>query len=86
MLEPPPMDLALRDHTVAFIPPPHGHPKDTVWEAPNLTLDSVRSKREAFMLCTLITKINEAAMHFKTEYCNGTANFETFNIHTDPDH
>jgi hypothetical protein len=86
MLEPPPSDLATREYTVGIVPPPHGHPKNEKWISPIETFSSTRSKREAFMLCTMITKVNEAATYFKTNYCNGTANFATFDIHLDPDH
>jgi len=45
----------------------------------------VQAKREAFMLCGLISSLNEAARYFKTNHCNGTGNFsEVYNFHDDP--
>ena len=45
----------------------------------------VQAKREAFMLCGLISSVNEAARYFKSQHCNGTGNFsEIYNFHDDP--
>lgn len=42
-------------------------------------------KRELFMLCGLIGKINEAVIFFKQNHCEGNANFnETYNFHDYP--
>lgn len=85
MLEPPPLDLATRNVTVAYQPPPHGHRGD--WEAPTQTHPPWQAKREAFMLCALVQKINEAVRYFKDHACDdGEANLEYYNLFSDPDH
>jgi len=86
MLEPPPADLATREHTKAYVPPPHGHNMEIKWDAPNRTFELWQSKRESFMLCALISKVNEAAMHFKKSNCGEDANMTFYSLFTDPNH
>jgi hypothetical protein len=78
------------------IPPKQVHTKYSYWVRPppdrgfehkmevkNLTF--VQAKREAFMLCGLISSVNEAARYFKSQHCNGTGNVsEIYNFHDDP--
>ena len=43
------------------------------------------AKREAFMICGMIGKVNEAVEHFKRKHCGDKANFNhTYNFHDDP--
>lgn len=47
--------------------------------------DRKTRKRELFMLCGLIGKINEAVTYYKKNQCGGNANFnETYNFHDYP--
>jgi len=47
--------------------------------------DRKQRKRELFMLCGLIGKINEAVIFYKQNHCDGKANFnETYNFHDYP--
>mmetsp|Transcript_32374 Transcript_32374/g.78973 ORF Transcript_32374/g.78973 Transcript_32374/m.78973 type:complete len:526 (+) Transcript_32374:133-1710(+) len=87
LLEPPPTDLATRNHSVAYAPPPHGHNvKEQPWESEAKQIKPWRAKREAFMLCHLITKINEAAKFWKEQNCGDNGNYEYYNLHDDPNH
>jgi hypothetical protein len=80
----PPLTLAEQNLDYWENPPPHGHRGPWVPERQNLA--AIRAKREAFMLCGLISAVNEAAMYFKEKTCNGTANMATFDLFNDPDH
>lgn len=85
LLTPPPADLATKNIGYWEQPPPHGH--QGVWEAPSGNISQKQAKREAFMLCGLISAINEAATYFKQTSCNGTANLEAnYNFFDDPHH
>jgi peptidyl serine alpha-galactosyltransferase len=86
LLEPPPLDLATRNITIAYQPPPHGHTHPEEWVAPQLSVPARQSKREAFMLCALMQRINEAAIHFKERNCEGRANMEHYSFFSDPNH
>jgi hypothetical protein len=85
LLASPPKDLAARHYDYAVQPPPHGHQGE--WEAPVHNMTAKIAKREAFMICGLISLINEAAIHYKTTACNGTANMSTnYTFFSDPNH
>jgi hypothetical protein len=88
LLQPPPDDLGTRNYTKVYQPPPHGHPQDKPWEAPVSMIKSRQAKREGFMLCALINKINEAARYWKDHACSkdGNANYDYYNIFDDPNH
>jgi hypothetical protein len=79
LLTMPPLDLGNRNITFSLPPPPHGHdpPKDGEWVPGKLRVLPRQAKREAFMLCGMISAVNEAAIHFKQTACNGTANMAT---------
>lgn len=43
------------------------------------------TRREAFMLCGMIEKVNEAVEYWKKQHCGDTANLDrTYNFHDDP--
>jgi hypothetical protein len=86
LLKNPPPDLAMKEYTVAYAPPPHGYNMEQGWNPANETVSLWQSKREAFMLCALIPKINEAAIHFKQSFCQGKANMDYYDLFNDPDH
>ena len=73
LLKPPPVDLATRNYTFFFKPPPNNH-KGGEWNPKMETMSVRNSKRHAFMLCALISAFNEAAIYFKETACNGKAN------------
>lgn len=86
LLASPPLDLALKKYNYSLQPPPHGHVGE--WTPPVTIVQSHHAKREAYMICALISKINEAAIHYKKTACNnGTANFSTnYTFFNDPHH
>eukprot|EP00934_Nitzschia_sp_Nitz4_P007822 Nitzschia sp. Nitz4//scaffold192_size41448//11708//12845//NITZ4_007482-RA/size41448-augustus-gene-0.41-mRNA-1//-1//CDS//3329540227//7812//frame0 len=81
LLTMPPRDAHLiYDHWVRP-PPDRGATHDM--ETKNIT--ALERKRQAFMLCGLISSVNDAARYYKRNYCNQTANFsETYNFFDDP--
>jgi hypothetical protein len=84
------------DAPLLTMPPKGVHKKYQYWERPPpdmgfshemevKNISFVVAKREAFMLCGLISAVNEAARYFKSQHCNGTGNFaEIYNFHDDP--
>ena len=86
LLKPPPLDLAAQNYTSALSPPPHGH-DGSEWNPVPRLFTASQAKREAFMLCAMIRKINEAAIHFKTTACDGKANLvKKYTFWEDPHH
>ena len=82
LLTHPPLDSASRYDYWIRPPPDRGA---THTEAVSGNLTKKRSKREAFMLCGLISKVNEAARYYKAHHCRAGANMnETYNFHDDP--
>lgn len=52
----------------------------------NVTKDLTpkQAKEEAFMVCTMIQALNDAAVYYKKNHCNSTANFDyTYTFHED---
>jgi hypothetical protein len=87
LLTPPPLDLATRKYTRSIQPPPNGHKfkADEPWNPVPTTFSATRAKREAFMICGLISAVNEAAIHFKKTFCHGTANMAmNYTFFSDP--
>ena len=82
LLTPPPKDIATRYDYWVRPPPDKGLSHEI--ETQNITKN--QAKREAFMLCGLISSMNDAARYFKLHNCDaGIANFsETYNFHDDP--
>jgi hypothetical protein len=81
LLTPPPLDSATRfDYWVR--PPPD---RGASHEMTTTNITKSQAKREAFMLCGLISAVNDAARYFKLQHCGDRANFnETYNFHDDP--
>ena len=85
LLTSPPVDLATRGYDYWYQPPPHGHQGE--WQAPTGNISAKQAKREAFMLCGMISAVNEAATYYKVTACNGSANMnKTYNFFDDPHH
>jgi hypothetical protein len=89
LLTPPPLDLATRNYTRSIQPPPNGYKikeGEPLWNPEIETFSSKQAKREAFMICGLISAVNEAAIHFKKTFCHGTANMAmNYTFFSDPD-
>jgi hypothetical protein len=78
------------------MPPKYAHRKYDYWVRPPpdrgvshqrevKNVSFVQAKREAFMLCGLISSLNEASRYFKSQHCDGSGNFsEIYNFHDDP--
>ena len=67
------------------IPPANGQPKPANESEKQPLPDRKQRKRELFMLCGLISKINEAVVYYKQNHCSGNANFNrTYNFHDYP--
>jgi hypothetical protein len=88
LLKPPPDDLVPNvDYMIA---PPRSDGKDAAtYTEVRQTISVKRAKRENFMLCGMISAVNEALRFFKQQACgkNGApvANLnETYTIHDDP--
>lgn len=62
----PPEDLATQGLTKAILP-----------DGSNKELKSVHAKEQAFMICTMIRALNEAAIYYKDNHCDReTANYD----------
>ena len=86
LLTPPPLDLAMKNYTYSLSVPPHGYSGgEFVSELKTMTTQV--AKREAFMLCAMISSVNDAAIHFKKTACGGKANMEmNYTFFSDPNH
>lgn len=77
-----------KQHIYGYYPPPVSYFKDNQkWPyTKKETMQPKQAKREVFMLCTLISKINEAALYWKTLNCNSDGLNKTYyDIYIDPD-
>ncbi|KAI2495018.1 hypothetical protein MHU86_19493 [Fragilaria crotonensis] len=78
---PPP---SIQDEREAFSPPPVHTYKGT-WTQEHKIISERQAKREAYMLCALIAKVNEAVEYFKRNTCGDAGNYsKVYNIHEDP--
>ena len=85
---PPPTDIFPRYNY--SITPPRADRKDVdTYEEVKSPINSKRAKREAFMVCGLISAVNEAFAFYKRQACGKDGakpgNFNmTYTIHDDP--
>ena len=96
--EPPTNMLQQNHHNQGYFPPPHGYNFKDVWPDKIENIKPYQVKREAFMLCSLISKINEAALYWKEKNCvndpndesnnnnSNKLNKEYYDIFVDPNH
>jgi hypothetical protein len=78
---PPP---SIQDEREAFSPPPV-HTYTGNWTQEHTIVSEKQAKREAFMLCALIAKVNEAVEYYKRNTCGDAGNYsKVYNIHDDP--
>jgi hypothetical protein len=84
LLRPPPKTLlGMYDYAIT---PPRADLKDQKNPTELRTqIDRTREKREAFMLCGLVSAVNEALRFHKQHACGGSENLnETYSVHDDP--
>ena len=83
LLEDPTPDVANLDWWLP-VPEANGNPAED--PSPQKHRSAKVAKREAFMICALFQKVNEAIEHYKRHNCpNGTANLNrTYSLHLDP--
>jgi hypothetical protein len=82
LLTPPPKDTATLGYDYWVRPPPDQGSSHEM-EIRNIT--KKQAKREAFMLCGLISAVNEAARYYKLQHCASGANLtESYNFHDNP--
>jgi hypothetical protein len=84
LLKPPPRDLVGKfNYSIA---PPSPYPK--YWKSykeERVPFDSIKAKREAFMLCGLTHAVNEALRYHKLRACGVHFNLnETYTVHEYP--
>ena len=73
-----------QDEREAFSPRPVHNYKGN-WTQEHQILSEKQAKREAFMVCALIAKVNEAVEHLKRTSCGDTGNYsKIYNVHDDP--
>jgi hypothetical protein len=84
LLRPPPKDLLGKyDHAIK---PPRADLQDKhTYTEEREPIGSKRAKREVFMLCGLVSAVNEALRYHKHHACGGSENLnETYSVHDDP--
>jgi hypothetical protein len=84
------------DKALIKLPPPNVHELDYAVPPPRddgkpsdearSSVEPGRAKREAYMLCHVMSAVNEAVKRFKELACpDGSGNLnETYSVHTDP--
>jgi len=84
LVEVPPADfLSKYDYNV--VPPRADLEDKDKWKEIRGKLSAQRSKREAYMVCHLISAVNEAARYLKINHCNAKGNLNSsWNIYSDP--
>jgi hypothetical protein len=66
-------------------PPPKKRDQRGNWSQETKALSEKTAKREAFMLCGMITVVNEAVGYYKRQACGNGGNFsKVYNFHDDP--
>jgi hypothetical protein len=78
----PPSDIHQFDYWIA---PPKDHEPAGLRAATLPVQNHKQVRREAFMLCGLISAINEASTYYKQHHCNTTANWNnSYTVHDSP--
>ena len=85
LIRPPSKDVYPRFDYKINPPLANGQDLQTYEEERMPVKSSKEARREAFMLCAMIEKVNEALMYLKERSCNGTANLNmTYSVYDDP--
>jgi hypothetical protein len=78
----PPSDIDTRYDYMIPPPNPAGKPNN---KPEKKIFNKHQVKRETFMMCGLISAVNEAATYYKQQNCGSDANFEkTYTVRKDP--
>jgi hypothetical protein len=84
LLKPPPRDLVGKfNYSIA---PPSQYLEDWMsYKEVRVPVNSIKAKREAFMICGLTHAVNEALRYHKRHACGVDFNLdETYTVHDDP--
>jgi hypothetical protein len=93
LMRPPTPDIfPWLDDSYYSIAPPRADLEDAkTYREVRKPMSKTKAKREAFMLCGMITSLNEALKYYKHRACLGSDNAsghmnlsETYTIHADP--
>lgn len=86
LLKPPPMDFYSPDFTYRIAPPRADLQDKDTYQEERQTIPVKQAKREAFMLCGMISSVNEALLHYKRQACDSASmNLnQVYTVHDDP--
>jgi hypothetical protein len=85
LIQPPPRDVYPRFNYSVNVPLASGKDRDTYKEEHTPIKSTAFARREAFMLCAMIDKVNEALVYLKGKACHEAANLnQTYNVYNDP--
>ena len=77
-------DPSIQEEREWYGPPPVQSYKG-IWTHDHGNFTAKRVKREAFMLCGMIPKVNEAVEYYKRQACGDSGNYsKVYNVHDDP--
>jgi hypothetical protein len=82
LLKKPPRDL-VGQFNYSIKPPSQNGADWMSYKEKRVLVDSVKAKREAFMICGLTHAVNEALRYHKRRACGANFN-ETYTVHDDP--
>jgi len=86
LLKPPPLDFYSPDFTYTIAPPRADLKDKDTYQEERHTIPVKQAKREAFMLCGMISSVNEALLHYKRRACDpASVNLnQVYTVHDDP--
>ncbi|GKY95452.1 hypothetical protein MPSEU_000506800 [Mayamaea pseudoterrestris] len=85
LILPPAIDVYPRYSFTVNVPLANGRDRDTYQEEHTPFSSVQEARRQAFMVCAMTAKVNEALVYIKERACNGTANFnKTYSVYDDP--
>jgi hypothetical protein len=85
LIRPPPKDVYPRFNYTVNVPLASREDRDTYKEEHTPVRSSQTARRDAFMLCAMTSKVNEALVYLKKHACDGAENInETYSVYDDP--
>lgn len=86
LMKPPPLDFYTPDFTHFIVPPRADLSDRNTYKEERHNIKARQAKREAFMLCGMISSLNEALMFYKKQACDpATVNLsKEYSVHDDP--
>jgi len=80
------MDFYTPDFTHFIVPPRADLSDEKTYKEERQSINAQQAKREAFMLCGLISSLNEALTYYKKQACDpATVNLNReYTVHDDP--